>query len=252
MTDVKTDVITINPASMTMDMLKQAAIDILAGEYADEKGITDDMVAAIKGEYANKSRQSEYHNALASGDPMKYLCEKYGYGTLSIKKGTNGSHVVDSSKNFDLTHAADEIPGGIGAKPTWNRNAERLCNELVYRAKMALGDDAVEDLMKDNPYNKDLKEIDAAIKNGENPVSQTAVHKSLERLVQSMLGEEYHISVKDTRLLLLTFVSNKKSSNNEVTVGDVKNVLTIILKICHRIMTNKKGYFVSSKLTRKK
>lgn len=246
----KMDITVINPTSLSMVQLKEDAIDILAGEYADEKGVTDDILRAIRTEYATKSRQDQYHQALASGDAMKYLCVHYGYPTIKIDK--DEKQVTDDKKEFDLLHAYEHIPGKIGADEKWIDNANDLLNELTYRAMMALGSNEVEKLMKDNPYCKKLKEIDAAIKNGENPLSKTALHRSLETTVQAMLGEDVHISKHDTMLVMLTFVVNQRKDSRAVTTADLKGFLPLLLKVCHRITTNAEGYFVKSKILKKK
>ena len=240
----------INPSVMNMADIKTTAIAVLAGEYEDPDEISETVLQSLVDTYAEKSLKLQYGLAKDSGNPMKYLCETFFYPTIRIKGKEDEREIEDSAKRFDLIQANKEFHG-IGAKPSWVLNSGLLCTDFAYHAAKDLGDEKLAKFLEKNRGNRRVLKIQAEIESGKNPVSKTKLMPALERVIQEMLGEEYHISKYDYAYIDKVFINDKSGSATAVTDHNHKGFSKLLMKVCHRVLTGGTGYEVESRLVKK-
>lgn len=254
MTTEITKVNEISPSTMDMADIKAAAIAVLAGEYEDPDGVSEIVLKALIDEYNDQSLRQQYRVAKISGNPMRYLCEKFFYPTIRVKGKDAEREIEDSQKRFDLVSANKAInpaSGGIGADREWVNKSADLCKVMSAQAAIALGDEAAAKFFAANANSETIREIQREIEEGKNPFSNRKLLPQLEGVIQSMLGEDTHISKYDLNFLILTYVNDKNNSPTAVTDRKHSGFVKLLMKVCNRIITNRKGYVLDSKLVAK-
>lgn len=234
-----------------LSSLKETATAIINGEYEDPKDQADSVLKNIVDAYAELSRKQLYAKAVASGNPMHYLCKEFQYPTIVIRESDeDGKSVQDSFKKVNLLHANKEISGGIGADRSWVYRAENLNFDLTLRQAKRAGDGVFESTLKKNPTVFRMHENARKISEGRNPLSDKAIHAELEGVIQAMIGREFHISVHDRNILFDTFAKNGKTART-VTAANHRGTCESLMNICNRILSGETGYILESKNIKK-
>ncbi len=247
------------PKMQNLDEIKSLAIETLKAsgdaENAKEKGEIDKFLDEVIKHYASESKHASYLVCKGSEDPMKTAILMFAYPTIRVKEtkdadtGIVTRSIEDSEKGIDLADLQKRI-GAIGADSNWLFAAEKLNYHLTYKAAMEMGDSRLQAILKSND-NFIMKDISRQIDLGKNPVSNNNLKKTLQGIVEMMLGKEYHIISADEKYLVQVFVKDNGKSRTSVTSANHRACVGYLKKICYRILTDGAGYDVETKNIKK-
>lgn len=223
------------------DLLNKAEnAENVGDKIAIEKDL-DDVLA----EYAKISKAACYKAAKESGDPMRFAILEFYYPIIRIKETKDSEtkavtrSIIVAPKPIDLGDLHKKLEG-IGKNPHWIYMAEQFNFHLSKRAADRMNVTINTDAFY---MNEIAKQIDL----GKNPCSNTQLLKTLNTVVQAMIGEEYHALSHDVNYLVDCYVNDSKKSKTAVTAANHKTLRNYLKKVCYRILTNGKGYDVEQK-----
>ena len=222
----------------------KAAVE--ATNVADRAMHFDNVDQAI-GAYTAVAKKQAYDAAKASGDPLKYACNEFFYGVIRLKqvKDKESNMVLfsieDADKRFDLADMHKKL-GGIGKDTNWLYTAEKFNYHLTIRAMKEMNNEG-----KLKIDNFRMKEISRSIDLGKDPTSNTQLLKTLQTLIDQMIGPDYHALNHDVKYLLSVYTTDDKRSKTAVKAANHKELRSYLMKVCHRILNNLTSYDVLQK-----
>lgn len=239
----------INITTTNLEEIKAIAIEYLDKAENEKnlearKALENDLEEVIN-YYTATSKAACFEAAKNSGNAMHYAVKEFFFPAIKIKEDkVKDTDVVvrrieDTQKPIDLGELHKKL-GGIGADKNWLYAAEKLNFYLTKRAADRLGVKIKTDAFV-------MNEISKKVDLGKNPVSNTALLKTLNTVISAMLGTEYKALSHDVNYLVDVYVNDNKKSKTGVTAANHKTLRNYLKKVCYRILTNGKGYDVQQK-----
>lgn len=208
----------------------------LESKYAEAATLMKAIDEAVN-EYSGIARSICFDDLAATEDPMLEAIKKLSYEVVATKDTTKGDdkiptlEVIVKDKQIDLLKLHKHIEGGIGHDKGWNYNVEKFNFLLTAQKAIDLGIDPKE--INDSYAMSDLsKQIDM----GKTPTSKTNILKTLTKVVQAMIGEEYKPTSHDVNFLMSVY-SKKSRKALTVTCANHKYLRGYLMEICNRIVT---------------
>lgn len=211
--------------------------------------VLDEVVS----EYGAEVRAIVFEDCRKSANPMLTAVTMLSYVTIAAKDELVGEEIkipvrkiVDRDKAIDLRalHSYCAKGGecdGIGADTKWIYKTEFLNKKLTYRRAQELG--VSPEKLKEIDDSFAMAALSKEVDMGKNPVSNTQLLKSLQSLINDMLGldsegKEYKVTSHDVAFLVSIY-SRKSRKALTVSCANNKNFTGYIAEICHRIVCNK-------------
>lgn len=241
-----------------------AKVDALVIEHnmltgGDEVEIPDGETAATmlqKNEKATDEAVNEYTShakalcfaeCAETDDPMLEAVKRLTYESICVKdtenkdEGTIVRTREPKARRIDLAQLHKYVDGGIGHEKDWNAKAEKLNFLLTVRQATRLGIDPK--AINDSYYISDIaKQIDM----GKNPTSNTNLLKTLQIVIDAMIGPDFKATSHHVNDMVDTYT---KRSNKTALARKVANHSTFrqeLAEICHAIVLAK-GYTLEYK-----
>ena len=221
-----------------------------ACENVDEKrGIDADLETAIN-YFTATSKATCYAAAKASGDAMKYAITTFFFPIIKLKEtkdkdtGIVIRSIVDAERPIDIGDLHKKV-GGIGADKNWLYRAQKLNFHLTIRAAQRVGATVNSDAFT-------MHEVARAMDMGKNPCSNTQMLKTLQSVVDMMLGEGYKATSHDVNYLVDCYSNDNKKSKTSITAANHRTLIGYLKKVCYRILTNGTGYGVEQREIKEK
>lgn len=239
--------------------LEEFAKELLKAAEAEADKKTSDKLFGYLDEvikfYASESKQVFINAAKDAEEPaMHYAVKNFEYPVIRLKqtvdKDTNAvkREIVKAAKGIDLLDLHKALRG-VGADTNWVYKAENFNYYMTVRAAEDVSDERLQKVLKDNSCFI-MDEISRAFEVGKNPTSNNNLVKQLEKVVQMMLGEEYHIAKKDFNYLMRVFLKDNGKSRNGITAANHRAFAGMLKKVCYRVLTGSE-WEVVTKLEKK-
>lgn len=237
---------------------------VQGGDYApsieiiDESGevknvLVREVMEATVNNYTHMARNECFETLRTTEDPMLEAIKLLEYSTIRITDKkidaelSTGETVKlpvtsidDTSKYIDLkrlqeyVHKKDGI--SIGKNSNWSHMIEKLNFLMTARVCKELKTDPKE-LNSSYAMSDIAKQLDI----GQNVTSNTNLLKSLQKVVNAMIGEEYHALSHDVNFLNRVY-SRKSRKALSVVCANHRYMTQYIMEICHRIVMGEVGY----------
>lgn len=234
---------------------------VQTGEYAPKIEVKDgddvtsmlvrDYLEQTVNEYTSIARKECFDALKETADPMLEAVKQLTYPTIRIVDKKEGEEnqkipvttIENTEKQIDLAKLNKHC-GGIGKDNNWLHMIEKF-NFLMTAQK------AVELGIAPNAINDSyaMSEIAKGYDLGKNPASKTNLLKTLQLIVNAMIGEEYKAVSHDVNFLLSVY-SKKSRKALTVTCANHRYMRGYVMEICHRIVTGK-TYAVEFKAVKK-
>lgn len=241
---------------MTRDELlaKMAANRTSAEDYVrkyNEAMQTGNFEEAVKmeaaldeaiGEYTHYAKTLAFEECAAAEDPMLHAITVLSFQTIKVKDEKAGDEkvkipvrtLIDVDKPIDLYQLHKYIPDGIGKDKKWPYMVEAFNCKLTARVAQAIGVPVKE--ITDSYAMSDIsREIDL----GKNPTSNTNLLKTLQGIINAMIGEEYKVTSHDVAFLLEAY-SKKSRKALTLTVSNHKSLRNLMAEISHRVVCDQR------------
>ena len=216
---------------------------------AKQKDLTDldgKIQTAVK-DYTAIKENIVLNECKAAEDPMLEAVTRLSFKTICVKDEKSGSadaqivtrKVEEKDKNIDLLKLHNKC-GSIGKEKNWVYIVEHFNCLLTMRAAQNLGLDPKE-VNDSYAMNKLSREVDL----GKNPVSNTNIVKTLQKVVNAMIGEDYKATSHDQKFIDMVYTKKGREALT-VTCGNHKQLRSILAQVCHKLVT-KKSYSVDYK-----
>lgn len=228
------------------EMLEKAE----AAESVEERRIAEDDLEQTVNYYTSVSKGKVYAEIKASDDPMKAAILRFFFPTIKVKEQKDKDtklvirSIVDAEKPIDLADLHKKI-GGIGADPKWLYAGEKFNYHLTIRAAERVGATVKSDAFV-------MNDIAHQIELGKNPCSNTQMLKTLQGIIDMMLGEGFKATSHDVNYLVDCYANDNKKSKSSITLANHKTLRGYLKKICYRILTNGSGYDVEQREIKEK
>jgi len=212
--------------------------DLLQNEKLSEaEKVYEDLTKTIN-EYTSLASVVCFENCKATGDPMLAAVTTYSFQTIAVKGETRGEgdtafevfSIVPKAKQIDLLRL-HKYCGSIGKDKNWVYMVEKLNMLMTAQKAMLLGLDPKK--VRDCYY---MNDISRDINLGKTPTSNTSILKTLQLIVNAMIGEEYKAVSHDVNYLKSVY-SKKGKAALTVVCANHKYMRGYIMDICHRIVT---------------
>ena len=207
-------------------------------EFSDKKEINKEIEKSVN-EYTSMARTECFNNLIESGNPMLEAVKELVFDTIRVRDTVQGDDeipvrvVEEIQRPIDLIKLHKYVDGGIGANKDWNYEVEKFNMLMTAQKCQDLG---INPKVVNNSYA--MSDIAKKIDMGKTPTSKTNMLKTLNRVVQSMIGEEYKATSHDVNYLLSIY-SKKKRQALTVTCANHKYMRQYLAEICHRIVLGK-------------
>lgn len=207
-------------------------------EFSEAKDVDSDTSKFVN-EYTAMARTECFNRLIESGNPMLEAVKELVFDTIRVKDTVQGDNdipvrvVEEIQRPIDLMKLHKYVDGGIGEDKNWQYEVEKFnmlmtaqkCQDLGINPKVVSDSYAMSDI---------AKKIDM----GKTPTSKTNMLKTLNRVIHSMIGEEYKATSHDVNYLLSIY-SKKKRQALTVTCANHKYMRQYLAEICHRIVLGK-------------
>lgn len=207
-------------------------------EFSEAKDVDNDTYKFVN-EYTSLARTECFNRLIESGNPMLEAVKELVFDTIRVKDTVQGDNdipvrvVEEIQRPIDLMKLHKYVDGGIGEDKNWQYEVEKFnmlmtaqkCQDLGINPKVVSDSYAMSDI---------AKKIDM----GKTPTSKTNMLKTLNRVIQSMIGEEYKATSHDVNYLMSIY-SKKKRQALTVTCANHKYMRQYLAEICHRIVLGK-------------
>lgn len=234
--------------------IKEIAKELLHSSVTAEnvekaKDFADDLGQVVE-YYNDTSKKLFYEAAKASPDPLKYAILAFFYPGIRVKdqadpKTKTVTQVIDDRDlPVDIGNLYDSVTGGIGADKNWIYTLEKFNFHLTVRAAERVG----AKLNMDNFY---MRELAKSRDLGKNPCSNTQLLKTLQTIINEMIGPEYKATSHDVNYLVDVYANDSKKSKTAITAANHKTLRGYLKKVCYRILTDGTGYDVEQKEIKK-
>lgn len=209
------------------------------GNYEGATKVNEEMEQVIN-EYTSISKQECFDALKAVDDPMLDAVKQLTFPTIKARDTKQGEEKIpvrvieDTERAIDLLKLYKYIGGdGIGADPKWIYMAEKLNMLLTAQKCQDLGINP-----KDLYDSYAMSEISREINMGKTPTSKTNILKTLNTVIQAMIGSEYKAVSHDVNFLMSVY-SRKGRKALTVTCANHKYMRQYLAEICHRIVLGK-------------
>ena len=197
------------------------------------------------------SMTAEFLTCAASPDPLFAIVERFSYLTASVKEKTDDAgggavHFLEltiGQKQCDLLKFNTFVGGNIG-HGDWISAIQQLGLRLTMKAAASIGIPA-EDIQKiDDSYNmtKLAREVQLAkadeTGSTPDPVSKNQMVKTLDLILELMLGEGYHCDTRDVAFLMGCFTRKGRKALTLKTANN-KELTGLVHQIAHRVALGK-------------
>ena len=177
-----------------------------------------------------------YSRFLAAPDPMLIAVRELTYPDLSFEDQNCAGGTRGVKKLVPITHCIDLLElhkkgKGIGKKADWVSQVSKFNLLLTIRRCGELG---IEPETVNNSH--EMRQILNAINEGKTPTSNTQLLKSLQLVVDSMIGEEYKVFSHDVSFLVFAFSSLTKNAL-VINCANQEFIHQCMAEVCHRIVT---------------
>lgn len=234
--------------AMTKAELREKA-EALVKEYNDhlqngnyeESSKLNETIEQTVNEYTSIARGECFDALKASDNPMLEAVKQLTFPTIRVKDTKQGDEKIpvrvieDIERPIDLLKLHKHVGGdGIGANKDWAYMVEKLNMLMTAQKCTDLGIDP-----KSVHDSYAMSEISKQIDMGKTPTSKTNMLKTLNMVVQAMIGEEYKAISHDVNFLMSVY-SRKNRKALTVTCANHKYMRQYLAEICHRIVLGKK------------
>ena len=200
--------------------------------------IDEKIQKAVK-EYASLKETCVFNECKASDDPMLEAIKRLNYTVICVKdekKDADDQAVLqkvdEKFKDIDLAKLHKKC-GSIGKDKNWIYILEHFNCLLTMRAAQDLGLDPKE-VNDSYAMNKLSREINL----GKNPVSNTNIVKTLQKVVNAMIGEEFKATSHDQKFIDMVY-TRKSREALKVTCGNHRQLRGILAQVCHKLVLGK-------------
>lgn len=200
--------------------------------------IDTDIKDGIK-EYTTLARDVCFDEIAMAENPMVEAAKRLNFETIAVKdeKKTEDKIFVRvltvKDKKINLLELNKYISGGIGNDKSWNLMIEKFNLMLTIKRAIDLGIKDITTINDSFFISRAAKDIEM----GKNPVSNTNMLKTLTKVIQAMMGEEYKPLTHDVNFLNSVY-SKKSKKDLTITCANTRHFVNYILEVCHRIVTN--------------
>lgn len=237
-----------------LDEIKEIAESLLekfveTDDVKERASLMDDIDDVIRC-YTAESKAKCYAAAKASDNPMHWAIKEFFFPVIKLREKKDEEtntviySIIDAERPIDLRDLHKKI-GGIGADKNWIYRVEKFNLHLTVRAANRVG-------AKVNIDNFNMNELSRAIDMGKNPCSNTQLLKTLQSVIDMMLGENYKATSHDVNYLVDVYSNDNKKSKTSMTAANHKTLIMYLKKVCYRILTNGKGYDVEQREIKEK
>ena len=208
---------------------------VQSGSFEESMKVDEEMEQVVN-EYTSLARKECFEAIKATENPMIEAVKLLTFQTIRARDTKQGEEKVpvrvieDIDRPIDLLKLHKETDGGIGADKNWAYKVEKLNFLLTAQKAKDLGINPKE--VNDSFAMTDIaKQIDM----GKTPTSKTNILKTLNVVIQAMIGEEYKAVSHDVNVLMSIF-SRKNRAALTVSCANHKYMRQYCAEICHRIV----------------
>ena len=234
--------------------------------YLDKENSTQKMVEDAQkevdtaiDEYNAQSMKNAYEECAKAGDPMLAAILALTYPKIGAKapKEKKGSdevakmELVDRVGKIDAYRLHKRVTGGIGKDKNWWAMIEKLNQLLTARAGLQLETAIKPEEIKASFAMKDLSRQIKLADGKKDPVGDSNIKDTLQRVVNAMVGEEYVVEDKDVVFLLNAHSKKDTKAKLTMALQNNSNFRLTIMEVCHRI-AERADYEISFKAEKKK
>lgn len=204
-------------------------------KFGDAAKIEEEITEAVN-EYTNKARILVFDECAEAEDPMFEACKRLVYPTIKVRDEKIEDSkltcrvIEDTEKVIDLAKLNKYVEGGIGHDKDWIYAVEKLNMLLTANKAVDLGL-SPEEVNASYAMKKISREYDL----GKNPASKTNLLKTLNSIVEMMLGEGFKATSHDVNFLLSVY-SKKGRRALMVSCANHKNFRQYIQEICYKLI----------------
>ena len=204
----------------------------------DDVGKIDGAITETINEYTAVVRDMCFEDCKATDDPMLTAVRTLSFITIGVKDEKSGEDmipvrvIVEKERQIDLLKL-HKYCGSIGANESWPHIAMKM-NFLLTAQKCA--DLGIDPKSVNDSYA--MSEIARDFDMGKTPTSKTNLLRTLQIVIEAMLGEEYKATSHDVNYLLSVY-SRKNRKALTVTCANHRFFRNYMAEVCHRIVTGK-------------
>jgi len=208
------------------------------GDFNTANKLDAEIEQAVN-EHTAIAREECFDRLKATPDPMLAAVRELSFMTIRAKDTKVGEEKIpvriieDSEKAIDLLKLHKACPGGIGKDEKWAAMIEKLNFLMTAQKAVDLGIDpkAINDSYA-------MSEIARQIDMGKTPTSKTNLLKTVQSIINAMIGEEYKAVSHDVNFLMSVY-SRKNRKALTVSCANHKYMRQYMMEICHRIVEGK-------------
>ena len=189
-------------------------------------------------EYTSVARTEAFEDCKATDDPMLEAIKRLTFTTIAIKDKKDEEtdvpvrELIDREKTIDLLKL-DNFCKGIGKDKNWDDIIQKFNFLMTYQVATDLGLDP-----KEVSDSYAMSEIARQVEFGKTPTSNTNMLKTLQAIVNAMIGDEYKATSHDVKFLYYTYARRGRKALT-VACANHKNMREIAMQICNRIVEGK-------------
>ena len=209
------------------------------GNYEKSAKLNEKIEQTVN-EYTSIVRNECFNALKDSKNPMIEAVKQLTFATIRVKDTKEGDEKIpvrkieDTERYIDLLKLHKHVGGeGIGADKNWVYMVEKMNLLMTAQKCVDLGINP-----KDIHDSYAMNEISKQIDFGKTPTSKTNMLKTLNTVIQAMIGEEYKATSHDVNFLMSVY-SRKNRKALTVTCANHKYMRQYIAEICHRIILGK-------------
>lgn len=194
------------------------------------------IITETVNEYTKIARDGVFQQCKESGDAMLEAVKLLSFETIAVKDDKTDESKIPVRKVEPREKAIDLLKlhkycEGIGAQKDWVYRIQKFNMLLTLQKCIDLGVDAKK--VNDSYLMSDLAR---QIEFGKTPTSKTNILKTLQAVVDAMLGEGYKATSHDVNYLLSIYAKKNRKALS-VTCANHSYLTRYLAEICHRIVT---------------
>ena len=198
----------------------------------------DEQLTEKVNEYTSVAREMAFEACKATDDPMLEAIKRLTFTTIGVKDQKDEDTdvpvrvLIEKEKIIDLVKL-DKFCKGIGKDKNWDDVIQKFNFLMTYQVATDLGLDP-----KEVSDSYAMSEIARQIEFGKTPTSNTNMLKTLQAIVNAMIGDEYKATSHDVKFLYYTYARRGRKALT-VACANHKNMREIAMLICNRIVEGK-------------
>lgn len=194
------------------------------------------IITETVNEYTRIARDGVFQQCKESGDAMLEAVKLLSFETIAVKDDKTDESKIPVRKVEPREKAIDLLKlhkycEGIGAQKDWVYRIQKFNMLLTLQKCIDLGVDPKK--VNDSYAMSDLAR---QIEFGKTPTSKTNILKTLQAVVDAMLGEGYKATSHDVNYLLSIYAKKNRKALS-VTCANHSYLTRYLAEICHRIVT---------------